>query len=121
MPRRIADYRASDGRTTANLISTIGAYVTGLSVLVFLVNVGVSWVRRRPAGDDPWEGQTSLKWATSSPPPRFNFERPLPPVRSPEPLLDLRGVPQASKRSRPRSGACSSRSSRASCCSSPTC
>ncbi len=58
MPRRIADYRASDGWTTANLISTIGAYVTGLSVLVFLVNVGVSWVRRRPAGDDPWEGQT---------------------------------------------------------------
>jgi cytochrome c oxidase subunit 1 len=96
MPRRIADYRPSDGWTTANLISSIGAYVTGLSVLLFLLNVAVSWLRRRPAGDDPWEGQT-LEWATSSPPPRFNFDRPLPPVRSPEPLMDLRGIARVSK------------------------
>jgi cytochrome c oxidase subunit I len=96
MPRRIADYRPSDGWTTANLISSIGAYVTGLSVLIFLLNLGVSWLRQRPAGDDPWEGQT-LEWATSSPPPRFNFDGPLPPVRSPEPLLDLRGIPRVER------------------------
>jgi cytochrome c oxidase subunit 1 len=41
------------------------------------------------AGDDPWLGHT-LEWATSSPPPPLNFERPLPPVRSYAPLLDLR-------------------------------
>ena len=45
-----------------------------------------------PAGPDPWGGQT-LEWATTSPPPRLNFEQPLPPIRSAEPLLDLRGVP----------------------------
>jgi cytochrome c oxidase subunit 1 len=56
---------------------------------VFVVNVAVSLVAGRPAGPDPWRAQT-LEWATSSPPPRFNFDTPLPPVRSAQPLLDLR-------------------------------
>ena len=45
--------------------------------------------RRVVAGNDPWLGHT-LEWATSSPPPPLNFERPLPPIRSYAPLLDLR-------------------------------
>jgi cytochrome c oxidase subunit I len=92
MPRRVADYTRADGWTTANAISTAGAFVIALSVLVFVVNVLVSWLAPRAAGDDPWEAQT-LEWATSSPPPPQNFAGPLPPIRSPEPLLDLRGVP----------------------------
>ena len=51
-----------------------------------------SWVSLRggePAGDDPWLGHT-LEWATSSPPPRYNFDRPLPPISSYAPLLDWR-------------------------------
>jgi cytochrome c oxidase subunit I len=95
MPRRVADYSPADGWTTANTISTVGAFVVGLSVAVFLVNVLVSWLTARPAGPDPWEAQT-LEWATSSPPPRYNFDAALPPIRSAEPLLDLRGVPGAS-------------------------
>jgi cytochrome c oxidase subunit 1 len=59
----------------------------------------VSLRRREPAGDDPWLGHT-LEWATSSPPPRYNFDAPLPPVRSYAPLLDLRE--QASPRERER-------------------
>jgi cytochrome c oxidase subunit 1 len=84
MPRRVADYRANAGWGTLNLLSTIGAYVIALSVLVFLVNAVVS---RRLAGDDPWGGHT-LEWATASPPPRGNFDGPLPPIRSHAPLLD---------------------------------
>ena len=88
MPRQVADYPAFRDWDTLNLIATIGAYVLLLSFLVFLWNV--AWARRRGAvaGPDPWHGQT-LEWATSSPPPRHNFDR-LPPVRSYAPLLDLR-------------------------------
>ena len=52
------------------------------------MNVVVSLRRRRPAGNDPWEGHT-LEWWTTSPPPRHNFTD-LPPIRSFSPLLELR-------------------------------
>jgi cytochrome c oxidase subunit I+III len=88
MPRRVADYSPSAGFTGENLLATIGSYTIALGILAFVANVVVSLRNREPAGDDPWEGQT-LEWATSSPPPRFNFDA-LPPIRSFAPLLDLR-------------------------------
>jgi cytochrome c oxidase subunit I len=89
MPRRIAEYPQHPEWATLNQIETAGAGVIAIAVAVFLVNVVVSLRDRVPAGDDPWLGQT-LEWATSSPPPRHNFDRPLPPIRSYAPLLDLR-------------------------------
>ncbi len=89
MARRISRYPTHPGWSTPNLIETIGAGIIALGVAVFLFNVFVSLRHREPAGDDPWLGHT-LEWATSSPPPRLNFERPLPPIRSYTPLLDLR-------------------------------
>jgi cytochrome c oxidase subunit 1 len=88
MPRRISRYAEHPGWGTLNLLETIGAGIIALGVLVFLINVAVSLLARQVAGDDPWLGQT-LEWATSSPPPPHNFDRPLPPVRSYTPLLDL--------------------------------
>jgi cytochrome c oxidase subunit I len=96
MPRRIADYQASEGWEGLNTLSTIGSYVVALGMLVFVANVLVSWLRAVPAGPDPWEAQT-LEWATTSPPPRHNYDGPLPPLKSAEPLMDLRGVPEASR------------------------
>jgi cytochrome c oxidase subunit I len=90
MTRRVADYPRSEGWGTLNLLETLGAGVIALSVLVFALNVLVSLVAPRPAGDDPWQGHT-LEWATSSPPPRHNFTS-LPPIRSFQPLLDRREV-----------------------------
>jgi cytochrome c oxidase subunit 1 len=89
MSRRISRYPTHPGWGTLNLLESIGAGIIALGVLAFLVNVALSLRDRVPAGEDPWLGQT-LEWATSSPPPRFNFERPLPPIRSYAPLLDLR-------------------------------
>jgi cytochrome c oxidase subunit 1 len=88
MPRRIANYTSADGWTALNVVSTVGAGLIALGMAVFVWNVVVS--RRRPilAGDDPWGGHT-LEWATTSPPPRLNFDR-LPPIPSYAPLLDLR-------------------------------
>ena len=86
MPRRIANYHASDGWGTLNMLESIGSGIIALGILVFLVNVVVSLRRPVPAGPDPWGGP-SLEWATSSPPPPHNFDA-LPPVRTYAPLFD---------------------------------
>jgi len=44
--------------------------------------------RGEPAGDDPWDAWT-LEWATTSPPPPYNFA-PAPVVESRRPLWDLK-------------------------------
>ena len=69
-------------------------------MLVFIANVVISLRHRRPAGDDPWEAHT-LEWATSSPPPRHNFDA-LPPIRSYAPLLDLREAAEQHRGNDPR-------------------
>jgi cytochrome c oxidase subunit I len=102
MSRRISRYPTHPGWGTTNLIETIGAGIIAIGVLTFLLNVVVSLRRREPAGDDPWLGHT-LEWATSSPPPALNFTRPLPPITSYSPLLDLRHA--AEDRERERAGA----------------
>jgi cytochrome c oxidase subunit 1 len=91
MPRWLATYPAGAGFTTLSLISSIGAGVIGISVCVFILNIYESARAKVPAGPNPWPGHT-LEWATSSPPPRFNFnlEYPVPRVRSYAPLLDAR-------------------------------
>jgi cytochrome c oxidase subunit 1 len=89
MPRRIAEYPTHPGWGALNLLESIGAGIIALAIVTFLVNVWVSLRDRVPAGDDPWLGHT-LEWATTSPPPRHNFDRPLPPITSYAPLLDLR-------------------------------
>ena len=89
MPRRIADYREADGFTTLNVLSSTGAFLTGISTLFLLWNIVRSLRKGEPAGDDPWGGHT-LEWATTSPPPPQNFDRPLPPIRSNRPVFDER-------------------------------
>ncbi|MGE5692106.1 MAG: cytochrome c oxidase subunit I [Pseudomonadota bacterium] len=89
MRRRIADYPGDAGFTSLNVVSTVGAGVVAVGILVFFVNVAVSLRRPVAAGDDPWGGQT-LEWWTSSPPPPLNFDRALPPIASYAPLHDLR-------------------------------
>ncbi len=89
MPRRYADYLPSDGFTTLNMISSIGAFLLGLSMLPFLWNVFRSYRYGEPAGaDDPWGFGNSLEWATSCPPPRHNFLD-LPKIRSERPAFEL--------------------------------
>jgi cytochrome c oxidase subunit I len=72
MPRRIYTYPEGMGWDFWNLVQTVGAGVIALSFVVFIVNVVVARARATEAGDDPWDGRT-LEWATSSPPPEYNF------------------------------------------------
>ena len=89
MPRRYADYLPSDGFTTLNQVSSLGALILGSSTLIFLYNVYKTW-RTAPlvTVDDPWGWGNSLEWATSCPPPRHNFTS-LPRIRSERPAFDL--------------------------------
>src|SRR5699024_7383989 len=70
MPRRYADYLPTDGFTTYNQVSTIGALILAVSVLPFLWNVFKSYRYGEVVTvDDPWGYGNSLEWATSCPPP----------------------------------------------------
>lgn len=89
MLRRTADYMVEDGYTLYNQISTVGAFITALSMIPFLWNV---WKTQRGPRtvfvDDPWGYGGSLEWATSCPIPRHNFTA-LPRIRSERPAFDL--------------------------------
>lgn len=87
MPRRTYTYYDMPYWGSMNLISTIGALILGLSVIVFVWNILASLRHGRPAGDNPWNAWT-LEWATTSPPAVENFEL-VPPVRGRRPLWDL--------------------------------
>jgi cytochrome c oxidase subunit 1 len=88
MPRRIADYASNAGWNDLNLLATIGGFMIASSMIPLLWNIFISRRAGVPAGDDPWEANT-LEWATTSPPPPYNFDR-LPEIRSERPLFDLR-------------------------------
>jgi cytochrome c oxidase subunit 1/cytochrome c oxidase subunit I+III len=72
MPRRIYTYPGGMGWDTLNLITTIGAFVLAIGVLLLLINVMISLRRGRIAGNNPW-GAPTLEWSISSPPPAYNF------------------------------------------------
>ncbi|MGH9656591.1 MAG: cytochrome c oxidase subunit I, partial [Bryobacteraceae bacterium] len=88
MPRRIYTYSPGRGWDFWNFWSSIGAYIQGIAVLLFVINIIKSAINGRPAGDDPWDAWT-LEWSTTSPPPEYNFEK-IPVVRSGRPLWDLK-------------------------------
>jgi cytochrome c oxidase subunit 1 len=67
MPRRIYTYEDTGMLQEYNVISTIGSYIMGVGILLFIWNVWKSRTGRR-AGNDPWLADT-LEWYTTSPPP----------------------------------------------------
>jgi cytochrome c oxidase subunit I len=88
MPRRYGDYLPSDGFTTLNTVSTIGAFLLGIATLPFLWNVYRSYKYGEVVtADDPWGHGNSLEWATSCPPPRHNFTV-MPRIRSERPAFE---------------------------------
>jgi len=88
MPRRIYRYPDYSNWPALNLISTVGAFILGVGVLVTVVNVLISMRSGTRAGNDPWQANT-LEWFTQSPPPENNFDV-VPRVRSVEPMKDIR-------------------------------
>ncbi|WP_458095804.1 cytochrome c oxidase subunit I [Roseomonas sp. WA12] len=79
MPRRYPDY--PDAFAGWNLVASVGSYISGLSFLVFIYVVALTFIRKEKAAANPWgEGATTLEWQVSSPPPFHTFDE-LPRIR----------------------------------------
>ncbi len=72
MPRRVYTYNSGLGWSGLNQMVSIGSAFFGLGAAISLGNWMWSWWKGKPAPNDPWGGDT-LEWATTSPPPLYNF------------------------------------------------
>jgi cytochrome c oxidase subunit 1 len=86
MTRRIYTYQPEMGWSGLNLLVSLSAAVLSLGFLLFFIDAFRSARRGPVAGDNPWDAAT-LEWATSSPPPSYNFLA-IPVVHSLNPLWD---------------------------------
>ncbi|MER9392621.1 MULTISPECIES: cytochrome c oxidase subunit I [unclassified Mesorhizobium] len=84
MPRRVYTYPAELGWGNINLFISAGAVLFFLSFVLFTFNLVHGTLKGALAGNNPWDAGT-LEWATSSPPPSYNFAR-IPIVTHVEPL-----------------------------------
>src|SRR5436305_13111790 len=73
MPRRYVDY--PDAFHGWNEVASIGSYISGFGVLIFIWGLVDAFVRKQQAADNPWgAGATTLEWTLPSPPPFHQFE-----------------------------------------------
>jgi len=86
-------YHAGLGWDGLNLLASAGGLLFGAGTLLTLLAVAKARISGPAAGPDPWRAD-SLEWATSSPPPDYNFAA-VPVVASRHPLWDERPVPVA--------------------------
>jgi len=88
MPRRIFTYSAELNVDIYNQLSTVGAFIFGLSAIIMTWNLIRSWRSGEPAPANPWDAP-HLEWATPSPPHHYNFPG-IPEIHSREPLWNER-------------------------------
>ena len=73
MPRRYVDY--PDVYAGWNHVSSMGAYLAGLSTIFFLGMMAYTLTSGRRVGANYWgEGATTLEWTVDSPPAFHTFE-----------------------------------------------
>ena len=92
MPRRVFTYPAMGDLPWLNAVSSVGAGIMALGVIAFVWNIVFSKIEQKvaePLPDDPWGDSFTLEWATSCPPPEFNFHA-LPPILSERPVWDMK-------------------------------
>ena len=74
MPRRMQHYDNPDWQPLL-MVAAVGALLIAIGIGCLIVQLGLSIWQRHETADptgDPWDGR-NLEWATSSPPPVYNF------------------------------------------------
>ena len=71
MPRRYYNYKPEF--QGLHVVSTLGAFVLGVGLLICAAVLVHSLFRGRKAPPNPW-GVATMEWETTSPPPTHNFE-----------------------------------------------
>lgn len=84
MPRRVFTYGVGEGLDLTNFLSTIGAYLMGVSMLFLFYNLFKTHRKGERVGNDPWNGRT-LEWTVASPSPENTFD-PMPVVEEMDPF-----------------------------------
>jgi cytochrome c oxidase subunit 1 len=79
MPRRVSSYDPEFAFW--NVLASLGAFLLGVSIIPFLLNMISSWARGPKATHNPWNA-IGLEWLLPSPPPVENFEEHVPTVIS---------------------------------------
>ncbi len=74
MPRRTHTYLGDMGWNLWNHVSTIGAFILGIGVLICFAQLVWTAFRGKRADADPWGGRT-LEWSLPTPVPAYNFAR----------------------------------------------
>ena len=73
MPRRYVDY--PDAFAGWNMVASIGSYISGASMILFLYIVWRTFSSKERLADNYWgDGATTLEWTQTSPPAFHTFE-----------------------------------------------
>lgn len=73
MPRRVFTYLDGQGYDTANMISTVGALMMAVAVIILIINIIITIAKNEKIGRDPWGDGRTLEWAVPIPVPYYNF------------------------------------------------
>ena len=73
MPRRVYTYLPGNGYEIPNLVSTIGAIMMAIAVIILLINIIMTLVKNERVGRDPWGDGRTLEWSLPIPVPFYNF------------------------------------------------
>ncbi len=85
MPRRYWMFLKDQELDLGNFISSIGAFLMAIAVIVFFINIIYTAAKGEKSSPDPWDGRT-LEWAVESSPPAFYNFKQLPLIRGLDPL-----------------------------------
>jgi cytochrome c oxidase subunit I len=86
MPRRVYTYQPELPWAGLNMFISLSSLILAAGFLLFLVDAVRSYLHGERATANPW-GAKTLEWATTSPPPSYNFRR-LPVIQSDDGTLD---------------------------------